>query len=276
MAPCAKCGREVQDNQTHCSFDYEFHGYPNVKFAQREAPVLGERVLNVTDALQQQAGSTETVASLRSFAAETGAVVNADASFLRTFLNSDRALYATYRKQLEAGTRTPAQEEFDKERASAEALLFGTNAIIVYAALAVAGQGLTSYGHAAMRLKTEAIDARASLLDENSFTFCRKHRLPFPSGHRSTWDERADLVLAVLGEKIVAGATDDLPALLLFSEGDRQTDQFIEVHIWGEFSNAAIGRVDTFPDASNLTEEFDLLLAREAALRLGVEWIEHE
>lgn len=212
---------------------------------------------------------------MRGFAAETGAVVNVDASFLRTFLNSDRALYATYRKQLEAGTRS-AQEEFDKERAAAEAMLFGTNAIVVYAALAVAGQGLTSYGHVAMRLKTAAIDARASLLDENSFTFCWKRRPPFPSGHRATWDERADLVLAVLGEKIAAGVTDDFAALLLFSEGDRQTDQFIEVHIWGEFSNAAIERVDAFPDPGNLAEQFDLLLAREAALRLGVEWIEHE
>lgn len=29
-------------------------------------------------------------------------------------------------------------------------------------------------------------------------------------------------------------------------------------------------------DAGNLAEQFDLLLAREAAIRLGVEWIDHE
>jgi hypothetical protein len=261
----------VQDNQLYCPFDYTFHGYPNVKFAQRDRQALEERVTRVIATVGQ-----ETAQKLRDFAARTQAVINVSPMFLRSFLYSRRALYAPYRKQLQAGIRTPAEAAFDKERAAAEAELFGTEVSVIHAALAVRGQGLTSYGSVALRLDSRAIEGRASLLDENSFTFCRKYRRPFPPGHLATWETRGELVLALFGERLAALPEDDFASLLLFSEGDRETDRFVEVHIWGEFPPEAIATIEVLADPADEFEEFDLALAKRAAVQSGIEWRDRE
>jgi len=138
--------------------------------------------------------------------------------------------------------------------------LFGSRGDVTYAALGVERQGLVSYGIVALTLKELAIADRTTLLEENSYTFCLKHAGELPKGYRATWRDRASLVLIKIGTSIAMdeSSSSSMEGLLLFSEGNRETDRFIEVHIWRGFTTKSLERIDVLAPANN--EEQRLLL----------------
>lgn len=135
--------------------------------------------------------------------------------------------------------RKPAEFESDRHRLTVEGVMFGSyGENIRYAALSLDGAGLRSYGSYSLRFREVAINRRATLLEENSYVFVEKHGMTagkeIPSGYRSTWEEREKLALAKLAQRITPASSEgDFPGILLFSEGDYKTDDFIEIHIYG-------------------------------------------
>ena len=84
-----------------------------------------------------------------------------------------------------------------------------------------------------------------SLLEENSYHFIEQKRLvgriPIPAGHRAVWQDRHCLATAKLACSIDdRTVVTDFPRLLLYSNGNRETERFIEIHIYGPFDRQAI------------------------------------
>jgi hypothetical protein len=128
------------------------------------------------------------------------------------------------------------------------ALYAGYGEEMTFAALSVDGIGLSSYGLIHLELSDGAIARRATVFEENSFTFIERLKLPtgslVPSGHLSLWHERYMIGVIKLASKVTDSTSrSDIVNLVLSSEGDRSTDEFIEVHIYGTFSHKAVRKV---------------------------------
>jgi hypothetical protein len=177
---------------------------------------------------------------------ESRAVVNLWPSLLAEFLRDGKALYSNYVLQVEAEARIAASMEDDRRRRGVEGVLFGSIAPqIRYAALTLDNRGLVSYGKCSMHLSNIAVSSRATVLEENSFDFVERKKIrpgkPIPAGHRALWDQRDKLAIAKLGGDLKPEATrDDDARLLLYSDGDRTKDRFMEVHVYGAFNWQAV------------------------------------
>jgi hypothetical protein len=166
-------------------------------------------------------------------------------AFLDQILD-DSALYSGYTRLVASEIRWPAMRSDDRARMTVEWIMFGSLASdIRYAALSVDGAGPASYGNSTIVLRELTVKDSATLLEDNSYKFVRDHQLTFdieiPAGYRAVWQDRHMLAVSKLAKKVGSGQTPTNAAgILLFSEGDRQTDDFIEVHIWGAFDHQSI------------------------------------
>lgn len=158
-------------------------------------------------------------------------------------------LYGTYHRMVRAGLRPAAAPDNDRKRNVVDSWLFRSyRDEILFAALALGDDGLTSYdgGEVIAHLREVAVAKRATLLEENSFPFSEKHDIlqPPPAGFRSVWGDRHKLASAKLDGRI-GKHTDpaEFEEILLFSEGKRETDEFIEVYVYGSFTVSSLDSV---------------------------------
>jgi hypothetical protein len=209
------------------------------------------------------------------------AVINVDLKFLHHFTTGERNLYATYERAVEGRIRKPALLESDRERRKVGGALFGSYAHdISYAALSLDGQGSQSYGAYAIKLRDVAIRSRATVLENNSYDFMQKHELfrrekrP-PLGYVASWHNKHKLAVAKLAEFLTpATREDDFPQLLLSSAGDRATDEFIEVHIYGTFDLNAIESVKGSSVVGSKDDRDLLRMVKQQLGSAGKAWIE--
>ena len=117
---------------------------------------------------------------------------------------------------------------------------------IRFAALSLDGKGLIDYGSCCLVLKDSAIATRATVFEENSFTFCQKYKVvagqEIPTGFRATWANRYNLAIAKLGNNLTKTTPPSDFSNILLSKNDDGGD-FIEVHIYGPIHRKAISRL---------------------------------
>jgi hypothetical protein len=276
VTPCTLCSSDVPDNLLQCPCCGTYSGCPNVKLAHAEAAALNERA-NVARADAALRGAAGALTSLETALAGSLAVVNVDLEFLHQLLSSEKVLYGPYAKLLEAGVRTLAQPEHDQRRAGVEGTLFGTwGKELLYAALALDGRGLGSYGLISLELEEKMIAARASVLEHNSYVFVERQGIraggAFPAGFRSPWATRHEVGVAKLA-RCVDATTTDFAKLVLFSDGtDRNKDDFMEVHVYGTFNWRAIKRITVLGTPSDPAEAERLKLAKAKATSMSIDW----
>lgn len=278
MTSCPICATDVSDNLARCPCCGADAGYPNVKEARAEAAELKGRA----DAGRSRATARGSGAELADFERALNAsqaVVNVDVQFLHNLLSSEKTLYAPYSKLIVAGTRSPGDAENDRQRASVEGLLFGSwGSEITYAALALDGRGLGSYGLISIELRPLTIELRASVLEENSYEFVKRHRIvpgdPIPPGYRAPWDMRCDVGVAKLADRVTSATTSaDHARLVLKSDGiDRHKDEFMEVHIYGPFNRQAIQRITVLDVPKDEADLHRLKGVKMTAEKLGIVW----
>src|SRR2546425_1060323 len=107
-------------------------------------------------------------------------------------------------------------------------------------ALSLDGHGLPNYGECSIVLREEMIADRTSVFEENSALFVERHNIKIsrkpnlPKGYRATWAERAKLGVAKLYGRIDSTTTPDKYSRILLRAGaTSESDDFIEVHIFG-------------------------------------------
>lgn len=281
MLTCKICYSEVPDTWEKCPTCGAPAGPPNVRAAEsvEARRALDERYQKALDRAQVN-GSLSMLEKFDESVRQSSAVINVNHLSLIDMILSPNALYGNYNKLCEGQARKPAALDDDRERRGVEAIFFGGYAQeIRYAALSLDDSGLKSYGPYAMKLREVAISSRATVLEDNSYSFALKHGLKPgngpPPGYIASWESRHKLAVAKLAERISA-ATDeaDFARLLLFSEGDRATDEFIEVHIYGTFDRKALESVKGNSAGGSEDEQAFLPIVKPHLRKAGIAWVE--
>jgi hypothetical protein len=166
------------------------------------------------------------------------AVINVDLQYLKSIVLETEP-YKSYHILIEENVREIAKDFDDRKRGKVEGFLFGLNLArkITYAALSINNEGLLGYGKVTIVLYNNAIEKRASLLEENSYDFVLRNNLivkdNIPTGFRALWNEKHKLAVAKLYNDIKPQTIkEEFSRLLMFSDGIRQNEKFIEVHLF--------------------------------------------
>lgn len=281
LLDCQRCGSGIPDSVEKCPTCGHYAGPPNVR-AALSADETSALNLRYDEAVERAkaSGSYHQLLWLEEAGKASFAVVNVGLDFLFSFVTNDKLLYSTYSLATRSEIRKPASRSDEEDRLAVEAKLFGGYSDdIRYAALSADGSGVKSYGAFTLKLRDIAIADRATLLEDNSFDFVEKHgirlRQRTPNGYRATWEERHKLVVAKLADRISPSTSRaELPKILLRSAGDRATDDFVEVHIFGAFDINAVESVTG--NSSRLSKEEQAMLAvvKARLQKLGKAWIE--
>jgi hypothetical protein len=172
--------------------------------------------------------------------------------------------YASYHRATEKGLREIAIPANDRRRTLIDAFMFGTyGRDIVFAALSLNEKGLTNYGNCLVVLDEVILIPRLTVIEENSYNFANRHGVnleapEIPKGYRAIWENKMQLSVAKGQELLKAPVdTEDFCNLVLFSEGDRATDEFLEVHIFNELSTYCMKKV-TVPRPTERKQQLDL------------------
>jgi hypothetical protein len=281
MLKCTNCDVDIPDTEEKCLTCGFNAGPPNVRAAERaeEVQALEERYQKAFDTAKAN-GCLPTLEKFDESLKQTSAVINDFLDFLDFFTRSSKNLYTNYESAVEGRIRKPAPLDDDRERRIAGAIMFGGYAReIRYGALSLDSGGPQSYGPYAMKLKDIAIRSRATVLENNSYDFVQKHnlkpRVKLPLGYIAPWYNRHKLAVAKLAERITPSTDEtEFARILLFSEGNRATDEFIEVHIYGPFDLNAVESIKGSSIGSSREDREILPLFKRRLSNAGIEWIE--
>lgn len=278
---CPRCSSKIPHSYEKCPTCGYHAGPPNVREVRslQEREALDARYRAALDEAGGR-GCDAPLLKLEEAVKKSRAVVNVDLDFLYHFITNRLALYASYSRTVGGRVRKPAQRTDDAARRSIEDLLFPSYAEeISYAALSLNGSGLKSYGEYALQLREVAIEERATLLEENSFDFAERHgirpRRELPRGFRATWADRHKLAAAKLAGRLSPSTPEaEFPTMLLRSEGRRETDDFVEVHIYGPFDINAVESVKGSSATRSKDERALLRIVKAKLDGLGITWVE--
>lgn len=274
---CDHCKEDLPIEVIRCKVCGRDAGYPNVRFCERpsEAAALATRY---TDALAkaEAKGAAEKLSAFEKAVSASNAVLVLKKFRMMPFILSDAPIVSFY-KAVAAGSASPANDEWDINRPRNDSSVnpyFHED--ITCAALSLTDEGVSWYGEYDISLKSEYIDIRTTVFEENPFGFNKKPRAtkdPPPPGHRAKWDERAKLAVSKLEERICADTCPTtFPAILLDPDHSKGDSDFIEVHIYGPVDPRAIAKVYAHPDADPASAAIwkvlkDKLLADGIAIR---------
>lgn len=281
MLKCKICNSEIPDTAEKCFTCGFYAGLPNVRAAERAEEIhsLDERYQKAFD-IAKVNGYLSLLEKFDESLKQTSAVINGDLDSLYFFIRSSRSLYSNYERGVQGRIRKPAAQDDARKRLGVGAILFGDYADeITYAALSLDGSGPHSYGPYAMKLKDIAVRNRATLLENNSYDFVPKYNLKPgdkpPPGYTASWNNRNKLAVAKLAERITHDTKEtEFAQLLLFSEGNRATDEFVEVHIYGTFDPKAVESIKGSSINIPVDEQDILRIFKQHLKHTGIEWIE--
>lgn len=251
---CITCGNANDITNSHCySCGTQLLGTINTRRASIKSEVLAleqnylDAISNInTDGLNDEA--TELTTEVNN---NGKAIINTSIDFIWEWLVKGNGPYESYRRQIIKNSRPRANFANDVQRALHDSLLFGTNIDIIYSALTIDEKGLSSYGEAAIILTIPPIINRTSALKMNSYLFIEEAvksgwtiDKPLPPGFMSTWITKDKLCISKLAKKLIKGMKkEEFARLILTSYGDRSTDEFIELYIFGKIVESTLEKI---------------------------------
>ena len=247
---CPNCNEIVPDAQRYCLACGKDAGFPNVRLAQRQQEVteLDARV-NMASASATAAGYDTVMDDFGQSVSNSRAIIAKPLRLLQDLIETEHRTYSSYHKQLSAGTRVASNDIFDRTRAQFENALFPNfYQDMCFAALTLDDSWVHWFGEYAMILKEPMIAHRTTVFEENPFHFVRRLKLSLtatmPPGYRAVWDRRHDIAKAKLYSKLTSHTTQqDYPAILMNNANGSEEADYIEVHIYGPFTRAAIDNI---------------------------------
>lgn len=251
--PCGDCKNHVPTEASTCPHCGRPSLFPNIVIAKDEQDDLDQRY-NAAIEDSRFRGVVSKVLDFESKLEKSRAIINRPLTDIQRLAGGDNEMYATY-YQL-ASIRSPKGDEWDSRRQSADALFFTSfQREIRFASLSLDSTGLSRYGDCSLVLRDEMIAHRASVCDENTVFFVKKHQVfeanDIPKGYRSVWADRAKLCIAKLAKNIDNTTISDEYSELLCQNGVSDSDdEFVEVHIFGSMTVRTFEEV-TFKPANN-------------------------
>ena len=247
---CKKCNSPLEDYLRNCEVCQFDNGFPNVRIALKveEFSALTKRHDEASTHTEAR-NCREILESFEREISRSNAVICKDLSVVWNLVSSDNIVYKSFNKQVGSGLKLPSGSYWDFARPIVEATIFPYYADeIIYAALSINDRGLYNYGDYHIILNEDYIRDRASVFEENSILFCKKHKIivgdKIRPGYRSTWEERAKLAGAKLHSKLDdKSKLSDYPQILLSPGKTSEDDNFLEVHIYGGIHRRAIKKV---------------------------------
>lgn len=277
MITCPYCGTENLLINKDCSTCGTSLGFPNVNECsqQEELKALNKRYKKKIGTARDKEHQDQ-VAEFEEELKKSLAVINVDLDYLHSLIVRGAA-YSNYQLLTFGEARDFARPEADKERLGVEGTIFGSyGRNIRYAALSLDGSDLKSYGDFTIILADKAVRLRATLLEENSYNFVKRHKIlagdKIPKGYRAVWKDRFKLAVAKLAEKALFTKKENYATVVLESTGDRKEDDFIEVHIYGKISKESLQAVRG--NSKDVDEKDKIEKIKEYLIKSNKEWIE--
>lgn len=247
---CAKCNSVIGDHCRICTACGADVGFPNVRAAQnvQELSALQTR-WETANEFARKTGAEAALHHFEVLLKRSKAVMCRSWGIVDRIVSADSQVFATFYLEVEAGLRTPENNEMDRIRAAVDATFFPFySAEVRFAALTLDGRGPSAYGPCSIILKESMIADRATVFEENTVIFCRRRGIPLgakiPTGHRAKWEDRHRLGIAKLHEKIASDMTEEsFGQLLLQQHPSTEDTELIEVHIYGPINRQAIEAV---------------------------------
>lgn len=211
---------------------------------------------------------------------EGKAIINMPSELLYLLVNENED-YLSYQRGVEQGKLLKKAFLNDRIRCMVESAFYGFDGRnIVYAALALDGNGVSSYGDASVVLRTKNIEKRATVFEKDTLVLFDelteqgwKVKEIIPAGHCGTWYERAKIAAIKHGTQIESShQTADFAALILKSNGERTNDEFIELHIFNRVNPANFEKVtfQKMPVKTYDQLQFKILKSKLSDLRVEV------
>ncbi|MDM8568576.1 hypothetical protein QUF50_03500 [Thiotrichales bacterium HSG1] len=198
---------------------------------------------------------------------------------------TDKAEFKTYYSDYHK------KKDKDKQREKSDEIVFGKyKTQIRFASLSIDHKGLHNYGDICVHFKNELIENRATLLEENSKFFPNKHNIDIhenmPLGYRALWNSKGKLAIAKLAKEICTKYLEnkictekDFQKLLLCCGEEKDTDKFIEIHIYGSFTmeqaKVVYGKppvMELLDEKQKKEQETELKTIRETLERYNINW----
>ena len=239
---CPIDGSPISEHEGRCRVCGFPRVPPNVRAAETSAEV---NALNKRYEEARVHLATGILGQFENALRSSSAVVGCDLYFISYLLTNSRALYNNYHMLVKGETLKPGRRS-ESTRNVVDTFLFPTyEDKIIFGSLSLTGIGLKSYGLYCIKLDSRAINWRATVLEDNSFMFHKKHSIngSVPAGYRANWQQRHKLAVAKLAKRIIEQPTTDFSILLQQDGADIHSDECIEVHIYGPFDEAAIESV---------------------------------
>ena len=244
---CPKCGSPCPSSERHCPTCQADVGFPNVRAADTTEERTGLlRRLQHAQVSANAGGYARVLADFGVAVSRSKAVFCQRIGVVAALVASDNSLYSTFYQQVRGESRLPEDNPWDPRRGAVDATLFPHyHEHITFAALSLDRVGPRKYGPCSVVLRDEMIRMRASVFEENSVVFFRKHRIvagnPVPPGYRAVWAERSRLAMAKLYSMLDANThPEDFPAVLLTQAVGAEEEDFVEVHIFGPIHRRAV------------------------------------
>lgn len=246
---CPTCSAPVQPHLRSCHACETEIGFPNVRAAEDERPDLLKRYHEAMKSAEHR-GALKEIAEFEKTAKGSWAILCRSLSQVDSLVSGDNAVYVSFHAQVDSGARMPRLgDHFEEKRPIVDAAIFPRyHDKINFAALSLGGPVPSNYGQYTIVLKDTLIAKRSSVFEENSFLFIERHQVQVagnvPRGFRAVWNERHVLAVAKHANEIQAQITPDkFPGILSNNQRAKQDPDFIEVHIFGGLTRAAIDRV---------------------------------
>lgn len=277
MIKCPHCGTKNPLINKDCLACGMSLGFPNVNECSQkeELKALGKRYKKKIESARDK-GHQNKIAEFEEEIKKSLAVINVDLEYLHSLIVRGAA-YSNYQLLTTGEARDFARPEADKERLGVEGTIFGSyGRNIRYAALSLDGSGLKSYGDFTIILSNKAVGLRATLLEENSYKFVKRHKIlaggKIPKGYRAVWKDKHKLAVAKLIKKALLTKKENYAIIVLKDTGNRKKDDFIEVHIYGRISKESLQAVRG--NSKDAAEKVKIEKIKEYLKNNNKEWIE--
>lgn len=279
---CPVCEKEHDINVDFCSDHHQFTEPVNVRRAKikNEVNALNSRY-DLAKSQLINAGLSESLNLLEELVrTNSNVIINTSFEFLWKWLLTSTDSYIGYALQIINGVRPKASFQNDVDRSLVESYLYGSVKNFSYATFSISERGLFSYGDVSVILKISDVVDRISVLETNSFLFVDdiaergllRLRKPAPFGHMCVWSERQKLVVSKLAHNLHQSDTiSDLDNLIVFCNGDREKDIFIELHIAGGFLGASIQKIKVPFSAQNYQNGLGKIRINELTKKFNLE-----